>query len=266
MKYYAHFGQKDFILCLGYKSAAIKEYFLRYNEAISNDFVMSEGGRSLQLLGTDIQDWTITFADTGLNSNIGQRLKAVERYLHGEEVFLANYADGLTDFPLPSMIDHFMAERKGGGVPLRPTDPQLSRGLAGGGAPGRPASSTCPVRASTSTAATSFSEKRSSTTSATGEELVEEPFHRLVEEGLLAGYRHDGFWLPMDTFKDKQLLEDMYSRGVAPWEVWKNGAVVASVAPEDHGARLGLRTTIRSGCSEAPRPASPTALASIAAC
>jgi glucose-1-phosphate cytidylyltransferase len=56
-----------------------------------------------------------------------------------------------------------------------------------------------------------------------GEELVEEPFQRLVEEGLLAGYRHDGFWLPMDTFKDKQLLEDLYSRGAAPWEVWKNG-------------------------------------------
>ena len=136
MKYYAHFGQKDFILCLGYKSAVIKEYFLRYNEAISNDFVMSEGGRNLQLLGTDIQDWTITFADTGLNSNIGQRLKAVERYLHGEEVFLANYADGLTDFPLPSMIDHFMAERKGRGLPLRATHSQLSHGLAGDRAAG----------------------------------------------------------------------------------------------------------------------------------
>ena len=81
MKYYAHYGQTDFILCLGYKAAVIKEYFLRYNEAISNDFVMSEGGRNLQLLGTDIQNWTITFADTGLHSNIGQRLKAVERYL-----------------------------------------------------------------------------------------------------------------------------------------------------------------------------------------
>ena len=67
MKYYAHYGQKDFILCLGYKSAVIKEYFLRYNEAMSNDFVMSEGGKNLQLLGTDIQDWTITFADTGLH-------------------------------------------------------------------------------------------------------------------------------------------------------------------------------------------------------
>src|SRR5215212_1865851 len=80
MKYYAYYGHKDFVLCLGYNSAVIKEYFLRYNEAISNDFVMSDGGRSLQLLGTDIQDWTITFADTGLNSNIGQRLKLVERY------------------------------------------------------------------------------------------------------------------------------------------------------------------------------------------
>src|ERR671927_1191738 len=101
MKYYAHFGHTDFILCLGYKGEVIKEYFLNYKEALLNDFVFSEGGKRLQVLRSDIQDWTITFVDTGLDSNIGQRLQIVEPYLRGEDVFLANYTDVLTDLNLP---------------------------------------------------------------------------------------------------------------------------------------------------------------------
>src|SRR6478736_4607611 len=73
MKYYAHFGHKDFILCLGWQGQAIKDYFLNYNECVSNDFVLKQGDK-VQLLRSDISDWTITFVDTGLNSNLGQRL------------------------------------------------------------------------------------------------------------------------------------------------------------------------------------------------
>lgn len=231
MKYYAHYGQKDFLLCLGYKSAVIKEYFLRYNEAISNDFVMSEGGKNLQLLGTDIQDWTITFADTGLNSNIGQRLKAVERYLQHDEVFLANYADGLTDFPLPSMIDHFMHSGKiAAFLCVQPTQSfhvvSLGEGHEVTGIQHLSRSGLHINGGYFIFRKEIFNYIRD------GEELVEEPFRRLVEEGKLAGYQHDGFWLPMDTFKDKQLLEDMYSRGVAPWEVWKNGGPSESRQPK----------------------------------
>ena len=102
MKYYAHFGHKDFILCLGYKADVIKNYFVNYDEFMSNDFVLSNGGKDLKVFNSDIHDWTITFADTGTNSNIGQRLKAAEKYLEGEEVFLANYSDNLTDFHLPA--------------------------------------------------------------------------------------------------------------------------------------------------------------------
>ncbi len=76
MKYYAHYGHKDFILCLGYRGDVIKNYFLNYNECVSNDFVLSKGSREPKLFNRDIDDWTITFADTGMNSNIGQRLKA----------------------------------------------------------------------------------------------------------------------------------------------------------------------------------------------
>jgi len=95
MKYYAHFGHTEFILCLGYRGDLIKQYFLDYNECLSNDFELSGGGKHVRLYGRDIDQWKITFADTGLHSNIGQRLKAVQRYLGDDPIFLANYSDGL---------------------------------------------------------------------------------------------------------------------------------------------------------------------------
>src|SRR5881227_2177076 len=107
MKYYAHFGHKDFILCLGYRSDAIKNYFLNYNECVSNDFILSGNGKHLELISSDIDEWRITFVDTGINSNIGQRLRAVEKYLEGEEEFFANYSDGLTDLSLSEQLEHF---------------------------------------------------------------------------------------------------------------------------------------------------------------
>ena len=112
MKYYAHFGHKDFILCLGYKADVIKDYFVNYDEYISNDFVYEKGGRELNLLNSDIHDWKITFLDTGMSSNIGERLMKVRPHLEGEEVFLANYSDGLSDLPLPKMIEQFERENK----------------------------------------------------------------------------------------------------------------------------------------------------------
>ena len=104
MKYYAYYGHKDFILCLGYKADVIKNYFLDYDESLSNDFVFENGGKDIKLLHSDIDDWRITFVDTGLTANIAERLVAVKPYLEGEEVFLANYSDGLTDCPLPDLV------------------------------------------------------------------------------------------------------------------------------------------------------------------
>src|ERR1043165_9569213 len=112
MKYYAHYGHKDFILCLGYKSDVIKNYFLEYNECVSNDFVLSKGGKDLELLSQDIHDWRITFVDTGLTSNVGQRLKAVEKHVQDEEYFLANYTDGLSDVPLSSVVERLRSSGK----------------------------------------------------------------------------------------------------------------------------------------------------------
>ena len=112
MKYYAYYGHNEFILCLGFGADVVKNYFLHYDECLSNDFVLTNGGKNLQLFSSDIYDWRITFADTGINANIGQRLKAVEKYLEDDEVFLANYSDGLTDLPTQNNLPISLNRRK----------------------------------------------------------------------------------------------------------------------------------------------------------
>jgi glucose-1-phosphate cytidylyltransferase len=219
MKYYAHYGHTDFVLCLGYKADVVKQYFLKYDECVSNNFVLSNGGRELRLLNRDIADWNITFVDTGIVANIGQRLKAVEEYLDGEDMFLANYADGLTDLPLEKYIRYFVDRRRiAGFVSVRP--PQSFH-----------------VISVKDDLVTEIQHLTRSGLRINGgyfilrkeifhylndeEELVEEPFHRLIEERQLIAYQHDGFWASMDTFKEKQQLEELYTGGHAPWEVWK---------------------------------------------
>ena len=109
MRYYAHFGHTDFVLCLGYGASYVKDFFLNYDETRSNDFVLERGDRKAKLFRTDISDWRITFVDTGLNSPIGERLRRVRRFVEDEPMFLANYADVLTNAPLPDMITRFEA-------------------------------------------------------------------------------------------------------------------------------------------------------------
>jgi glucose-1-phosphate cytidylyltransferase len=220
MKYYAHFGHKDFILCLGYKADLIKSYFLNYNECISNDFILANGGKDLKLLGTDIQDWRITFADTGLTSNIGQRLKEVEKYLEGETMFLANYSDGLCDLPLDRYLEYFRKRDKVASfVSVRPTQSFHVVSL----------SNNSLVRNIRHISHSGFwinggffiFRKEIFQYMRDGEELVSEPFQRLIKKGELITYKYDGFWASMDTFKDRQILNDMYARGEMPWEVWR---------------------------------------------
>ncbi len=220
MKYYAHFGHKDFILCLGHGADVVKRYFLQYDECQSNDFVLSQGGRHIDLVSSDIQDWNITFADTGVISNIGQRLKAVEKYLEGEEVFLANYSDGLTDLPLASYIEHFLAHDKIASCIC--ITPPLSYHVISLRNDDHVEKIECMNRGSMKVNGGYFIFKKDIFRYIRpGEELVVEPFQRLIKENQLIGYRYDGYWECMDTFKDKQRLDEMYARGEAPWELWK---------------------------------------------
>ena len=218
MNYYATFGVTEFILCLGYKAEVVKEYFLGYNEALSNDFVLSDGGRRVELLQRDIHNWSITFVNTGLNSPIGQRLKKVQPFLDGEETFLATYGDGLTDAPLTAMVDRLAAgDDVGLFLASHPTynfhivsfdDDHKVREMHD-------------VTASGLWLNAGYFVFRREIFDyiGEGEDLVEEPFQRLIEEGKLAAYPYDGFWAPMDTLKDKQRLETLWESGRAPWRM-----------------------------------------------
>lgn len=231
MKYYAHFGHKEFILCLGYKANSIKNYFLEYEESVSNDFVFSQGGRKLEFMQRDIDDWTITFVDTGLRSTIADRLRLVEPHLNGDDIFLANYSDGLTDFCLPQMIDEFRnRDFCASFLSVQPRSSSLDA-----------------VQSDENGCVRSIKSMKDSNIWINGgyfilrkdvfryinagEELVYEPFQRLIAERKVWSHRYEGFWQCMDTFRDKQILDELDATGTAPWQVWKNGyAVTQSVA------------------------------------
>jgi glucose-1-phosphate cytidylyltransferase len=221
MRYYAHFGHKDFILCLGYRGDLVREYFLKYNECLSNDFVMSEGGRKIELLSRDLDEWRITFVDTGLHSNIGQRLLRARPHLEGEQAFLANYADALTNLPLNEHIREFSR-----------------RDITASFVAVRTAQSFHAIHSADGGVVTKFGQMRDADLWINagyfclrsdifdyiqeGEELVEQPFQRLIERRQLTVHKYDGFWQQMDTFKDKITLDRMEAKGECPWMLWRN--------------------------------------------
>jgi glucose-1-phosphate cytidylyltransferase len=225
MKYYAHYGHKDFVVCLGYKGNVIKNYFLEYEESVSNDFVFSQGGRRLEFVQRDIDDWRITFVDTGQRSTIGDRLRLVEPHLDGDEMFLANYSDGLTDFPLPQMIEDF--SRRDSYASFLSVQPrsnsldtvQLSED-------GSVKAIRCMQESDIWVNGGYFVLRKDVFRYLNpGEEFVYEPMKRMIGEGKVWSPRHDGFWQCMDTFKDKQILDELEAAGTAPWCVWKNRCV-----------------------------------------
>jgi glucose-1-phosphate cytidylyltransferase len=238
MKYYAHFGHKDFILCLGYRAEDIVQCFSPNGERpesyrglpkVNGNMEQGLGGlhracSNLKLFESDIRQWNITFADTGLHSNIGQRLKAVEPYLASEEVFLANYADGLVDLPLPNILD--FASRNDKVATFVSAKPNLYYHTITAG-PDGVVTGVKPIRDSGLRINTGFFvfKRNIFEYMRDGEDLVLEPFERLIQERQLVAYRHDGFYACMDTFKEKQQLDDMYARGDAPWVFWEKMTV-----------------------------------------
>lgn len=229
MKYYAHFGHKDFILCLGYKGNCIKDYFLHYDESASNDFVWSQGGKKIHFLNRDIDDWTITFVETGANATIGERLKAVEPYLQDEETFLANYGDGLSDVPLTDMLKTF--QNSNAVATLLLVQPTASFDIVKVGPDGTVMNISA-LNCTDIWINGGFFVLRNEIFQyiQPGDELVREPFRRLIEKKALLAYKYNGFWQCMDTFKDKQRLEEL-NQGMAPWKVWHQ--VSAPVSDDD---------------------------------
>jgi glucose-1-phosphate cytidylyltransferase len=219
MRYYAHFGHREFVLCLGYGAAAVKEYFLRYDETQSNDFTLVGGARTVTMHSTDITDWTITFLDTGLSSTIGERLMRVRPHVQDEEMFLANYADTLTDAPLDEIVETF--QRSDAVASLLAVPPvsthhvididdngsvtgvrdvqELMQWENGGYFVLRPGI---------------FDVLRD------GEDMVPHAFARLIASNRLLAQRYKGFWRAADTFKDRVELEEMFASRQSPWMVW----------------------------------------------
>jgi glucose-1-phosphate cytidylyltransferase len=221
MRYYAHYGHTEFILCLGYRGDMIREYFLNYKEALSNDFTLSDGGRTIDLHQRDFEDWKITFVDTGLHTNIGQRLLRVRKYLGNDPVFLANYSDGLSDIPL----DRQLAEFNSQGVLASfaaVSNSQSSFHVTNVEKDGL-VSSIGPISDKELLVNGGFFSFRKEIFDYIneGEELVEQPFQRLIAAKKLAAFRWNGFWRCMDTFKDKITFDRMEARRECPWMVWR---------------------------------------------
>lgn len=216
MQYYSQYGHTDFILCLGYRANIIKEYFLNLKPTTYSDCVITNFGQNVEIVGKRPKDWHITLVDTGVHRNIGERLMAVRHLLGDEEMFLANYSDGLTDAPMTKMVD----ELKGSGkiascIAIRPPfnfhlidfDPQGAvRGLRSN-------------KESDVWINGGFFVFRREIFDYVrdGEELVQEPFGRLIAANQLLAYKYEGFWRAMDTLRDRQVLEEMVEKGQTPW-------------------------------------------------
>jgi len=257
MKYYSHFGHNDFILCLGHKGEHIKRFFLNYEESVSNDFVLTKGGREIELLSSDIDDWKITFADTGQTTCIGQRLAAVRKFVADDEVFLANYADGLTDLHLPDQIEHL--HRHGGIGSFLCVKPYLSYHYIRRDEDGV-VQDIRPFAESDMRVNGGFFVFRREIFDyiGDGEDLVEEPFRRLLDEGRLLAYDYDGFWQAVDTAKDKARVDALYEAGSPPWAVWDGGPARRLRAGEtSHGNGRPADPEPRSESVPAARPARP---------
>jgi glucose-1-phosphate cytidylyltransferase len=222
MKMYAHWGHEDFILCLGYQSHVIKDFFLNYQVRTSD--VTIELGRNGQMESHtrhDEEHWRVTLAETGLNAMTGARVWRIRRYIGDDEHFMLTYGDGVSDVNIPALLEFHKRHGKimtlsgmrppgrfgelelnGDRVVGFNEKPQATSGIISGGF------FVCDRRLF------DYMDDR--------EDLVLEiePMQRLVKEGQLMVYRHDGFWHPMDTYRDYKLLNELWESGKAPWKIW----------------------------------------------
>jgi glucose-1-phosphate cytidylyltransferase len=224
MRYFAHYGHTEFILCLGHGAQAVKDYFLDYRETASNDFVLTKGGQHVDMLGTDISDWTITFIDTGIDTAIGERLRRVRPYLEDDSVFLANYGDVLTDAPMNDLIDDFLdTDAVAQFLAVKPQDSFHVVDIAEGGKV---------------TGLTAVADMAMCINGGyfvlrqgifdyldEGDDLVMDGCVRAARDGKMLAARYDGFWAPMDTLKERSHLEELYRLGISPWALWRDRPV-----------------------------------------
>jgi glucose-1-phosphate cytidylyltransferase len=220
MKTYAHYGFRDFVLCLGYRGVTIKEYFLNY-EAMNNDFRICLGDKSrIQYHGQHSeQDFNVTLADTGMECMTGGRVRKIQKYIDGD-VFLLTYGDGVSDVDIGGLVEF---HQRHGKLATVTTVPPISRfGM---------------LELTEESSVQKFAEKPKSDGWMSagyfvlerqvfdylgGDECIfeREPLERLAGEGQLMAYRHNGFFYAMDTYREYQHLNDLWNTNAAPWKVW----------------------------------------------
>jgi glucose-1-phosphate cytidylyltransferase len=225
MKGYAHHGFRDFVLCLGYKSWLFKEFFLNYR-AMSSDLVVDLGHpQNVEILGGPTEDWRVTLADTGEATMTGGRVAAVRRFLEGQKHFMLTYGDGVADVDIKKLLTFHEAHGRVATVTaVRPPGrfgelqirehlveefnekPQVSEGFINGG-----------FFVFDAKRIWDFIPDVASTVLESG------PLRRLSKESQLVAFEHDGFWQPMDTLREYNLLNELWASGKAPWNIWDGG-------------------------------------------
>ncbi len=222
MKQYAHYGMKEFVLCLGYKSEVIKDYFLNYQKR-HDDFTFDLRTESIQNhTNRLVDDWKITFAETGLNSLTGARVFRVKEYIEKDAYFMLTYGDGVSNVDIKKLIEFHKSHGKlmtvtGAHPPGRFGELDLAENQVIG-----------------------FNEKPQATEGwissgffvcsrkvldylTPNEDLIfeKEPIENIVRDGQMMAYKHHGFWHPMDTSRDYQLLNQLWENKNAPWKIWQ---------------------------------------------
>lgn len=236
MKYYAHHGHTEFILCAGYKAEVIQEYFTA-SDGGAHTWVLDDGTERLEMVRGDMQGWTITIVDTGVETSISDRLAAAAEYLGDDERFLVTYGDGLTDAPLGPMIDAAIAS--GADASLMCARPPYSCHLLGmAGADGdasRAVVSVANMRDMDLWVNAGFFVMRRAALDAIhpGDDFAEGTLARLAAHGRLSAYSHEGFWRGVDTMREWQAMDEMFRSGNAPWAVWERPDLDTVPVPED---------------------------------
>jgi glucose-1-phosphate cytidylyltransferase len=219
MKFYSHYGIRDFVICVGYRGNDIKEYFLNY-EALSNDFTIHLGGKTaVEFHGKHCEsEWTVTVVDTGLGTNTGGRVKQIEPFIDDDE-FLVTYGDGLADIDLDALI---RTHRQHGRIATVTTvQPTIRFGILEVAPDGTVMSFREKPKSEDWVSAGFFVFSRRVFDYLNGDVVLEqEPLRLLTKDGQLMAYRHYGFWQPMDTYREFLLLEDLWDHGGRPWQVW----------------------------------------------
>ncbi len=220
MKIYAAHGVNDFIICLGYKGYIIKEYFANYF-LHSSDVVFDLTQNRMEILQNSAEPWRVALVDTGENTMTGGRLKRVAGHL-GSEDFCMTYGDGVADIDITALIAQHRAEGRLATVtavqpPGRFGSLELGRGVDVAGFREKPPGDGGWINGGFFV----LSPKVIGYLAGDHTNWEKEPMEMLSSERQLAAYKHDGFWRPMDTLRDKTLLEELWASGAAPWKVWQ---------------------------------------------